>query len=371
MSKRPMLGVKEIDTEHNELFALIDKLKLRSSSKHRELIIGDAIHEVKSYAAKHFSHEMTLMQQHHYPENRLENHRLEHQFFVDKFKSVEQDFYNEEKTYKELLLIIQEYLEDWMIRHIDHTDRMLVEYIQASIKKAALDEKDARRRQILQKRREMEEARLLAEKKAQELAEKQRLAEEKVGGHRDHSEQHPHEQDHESEQHHEHGGIFSSIFHSDELGEGEHPHEHGIFSSILGLFDHHEHGEHPHEGKEHHGAGEHGHEHTKPKHEGGTHESAEQHIPTVSKAHQSTDAGSESQGENRDLPPKLDIPVAHETPKLDIPVMQQESIPPRRHREENLPPVLAQEEELSPTLQVKEMESSRHTQKDKDSTEQS
>lgn len=119
------VGIESIDIQHEELFRVInsmyDKMQ-RGGMEHYALV--EALDSLRSYVKYHFRTEEKLMEKHGYPE--LEQHRKEHEVFSERiylFAQRPQDKINE--TLEEM----QGFLLNWLIKHIQRTDRKYVSCI--------------------------------------------------------------------------------------------------------------------------------------------------------------------------------------------------------------------------------------------------
>ena len=72
----PKLGIKEIDEQHAELLACLDRLLLWVGKGRGFAAALDALHSLNDYVEKHFSYEEALLRENQYP--KLEEHIEEH-----------------------------------------------------------------------------------------------------------------------------------------------------------------------------------------------------------------------------------------------------------------------------------------------------
>lgn len=122
-TKDCMIGVAEIDEEHERLFALISEtdaaLKEDQGSVDRAMAL---INELKQYAVNHFAHEEAYMQKIGDPE--LKRQKVEHTAFLAKVNSYHYDGVTGE-TARTIMLELLEYLSRWLIGHILGSDIMI------------------------------------------------------------------------------------------------------------------------------------------------------------------------------------------------------------------------------------------------------
>lgn len=118
-----MIGIEEIDKEHEKLFQLInesmDLLKDESASR---AVVKNLIKELKEYAQTHFAHEEAYMEQIKDPE--LERQKREHAQFAEKVNSYQVDALTEEES-KKISQELLTYMAKWLYRHILGSDIMI------------------------------------------------------------------------------------------------------------------------------------------------------------------------------------------------------------------------------------------------------
>jgi len=119
-------GDSEIDSQHRELFARIDKLLQASRDKRSREEVGQMLTFLGDYVVHHFAAEERMMELGDYP--RLEAHRAEHQRFVQEFAILYKEYKSEGPT---TLFIIRvgNRVTGWLREHIYRTDRMLVDWL--------------------------------------------------------------------------------------------------------------------------------------------------------------------------------------------------------------------------------------------------
>ena len=125
-TKDCMIGIEQIDGEHQHLFELINKgieiLQNEYVGEHyRE--IKELLAELEEYAEEHFAHEEAYMEKIRDPELILQ--RTQHMFFREKIR--EWSFYNidEEESQRELLGDLMQFLAKWLYHHIIGSDVMI------------------------------------------------------------------------------------------------------------------------------------------------------------------------------------------------------------------------------------------------------
>ena len=119
-------GDAEIDAQHRELFARIDKLLAASREKRSREEVAQTLTFLGDYVVHHFSAEERMMSAASYPE--IAAHQAEHQRFVQEFTILYNEYKSEGPT---TLFIIRvgNRVTGWLREHIYRTDRTLVEYL--------------------------------------------------------------------------------------------------------------------------------------------------------------------------------------------------------------------------------------------------
>lgn len=123
-TKDCLIGVESIDSEHEGLFALINKVLevIETSSEDWQSVVVQLLEELRSYANIHFEHEEKYMAQINDPE--FSRQKREHQSFVDKINSVDVSVLNDDEG-KAALEDLMKYLTKWLYRHIIGSDSLI------------------------------------------------------------------------------------------------------------------------------------------------------------------------------------------------------------------------------------------------------
>lgn len=125
-TKDCLIGIDEIDQEHQKLFELIAATD--TALKSDDEPIANAlllINELKQYAVTHFAHEEAYMAQIHDPE--LERQKKEHSAFVAKINSYNLSDVTDDSA-KAITLELLEYLSKWLMSHILGSDIMIGQF---------------------------------------------------------------------------------------------------------------------------------------------------------------------------------------------------------------------------------------------------
>lgn len=124
-SEEYRLGLKDIDEQHKNLFAIANKAyellknELRLDKYDQILEILD---ELRDYTATHFSQEEQYMASIGYP--KLLSHKVQHSDFIEKISNV--DLNSVDANQDEYLFDLLDFFADWLMNHILKTDRMYI-----------------------------------------------------------------------------------------------------------------------------------------------------------------------------------------------------------------------------------------------------
>jgi len=124
----PVLGIKEIDEQHAQLVACMDRLELWVGKGQGFAAALDALNTLNDYVEKHFSFEEDFLRQQGYP--KLEEHIGEHRQIKADLGRLTQRVVEGADIDQELLGLIRE----WIIGHIGVED---VEFAKAFARKNA------------------------------------------------------------------------------------------------------------------------------------------------------------------------------------------------------------------------------------------
>lgn len=118
------VGIKELDHQHNRLVHLINDLEKIGRSKEYDQL-DHIIAELFRYAAYHLRFEEGLLKEHNYPD--YESHKKTHIDFEGKMAelSIRLETENKKTLYSELAI----FLYDWLINHIERTDKMYSSFL--------------------------------------------------------------------------------------------------------------------------------------------------------------------------------------------------------------------------------------------------
>ena len=113
-----------VDNQHKKLIEIINDMHAAMSEGRGREVLGDVMNRVIEYTKYHFGTEEQLMKTYDYP--RYQEHWTEHQKLIKKA----QDF-NDRLLDGERMMSIEflEFLRDWLISHIQVSDKKVGEFL--------------------------------------------------------------------------------------------------------------------------------------------------------------------------------------------------------------------------------------------------
>jgi hemerythrin len=117
-----LIGIPEIDEQHQKLFECIDRLENAKDERQRELAVYFVMDELRDYARIHFSVEEIIMRLFDYPG--LEGHAAEHREFEARLKALGKIELNHDVHAE-----AGSFLRGWLTQHIMISDKRYAEFI--------------------------------------------------------------------------------------------------------------------------------------------------------------------------------------------------------------------------------------------------
>lgn len=111
------LDLPEIDNQHRELLEVMNTLWACVVKAAPEKELEDVLDQLREYTRTHFVAEETLMRIQQYPQ--LDAHMKQHQDFIDQLTQAKGKLATNPAAALELL----GFLKDWLVNHIDRSDR--------------------------------------------------------------------------------------------------------------------------------------------------------------------------------------------------------------------------------------------------------
>jgi len=121
LDKEHLLGVPEIDHQHQELMRMINRLNDAAKQNKSIQYILELFDEICSYTVTHFQTEENLMDQHDFLESEV--HKLDHKRLLGEVK------YLRTKIVGGGELLVLQYLKDWLLPHILNMDKPFTTYL--------------------------------------------------------------------------------------------------------------------------------------------------------------------------------------------------------------------------------------------------
>ena len=110
--------VKNVDTQHQKLFALINELHDAMNQGKGRDAAGKILDDLVNYTKTHFAFEELLLKNNGYPN--FPAHKAEHDAFTGKVVEFQKQYKEGKAT---LALPLMTFLKDWLSNHIRGTDQ--------------------------------------------------------------------------------------------------------------------------------------------------------------------------------------------------------------------------------------------------------
>jgi hemerythrin len=117
------MGLPDLDDEHRHLVKLINQ-GIATVDLKQEVLLEPVLNELFAYARVHFAHEERLMITAGFPD--LHDHVKEHHAFYEKVSDLYSRFLGGDP---DVAVVLTTFLRDWLIAHIQGTDRLYVPYL--------------------------------------------------------------------------------------------------------------------------------------------------------------------------------------------------------------------------------------------------
>jgi hemerythrin len=118
------VSIREIDRQHQKLFALFNELYDAMQQGDGNEVIGKVLASVVDYTAYHFAHEEELFRKYGYPDEAA--HRAEHANLTEQAKALEQRLRAGQSEVTEVTL---KFLCDWLTNHIIVSDKKFAPFL--------------------------------------------------------------------------------------------------------------------------------------------------------------------------------------------------------------------------------------------------
>lgn len=123
-TKDCLIGIQEIDEEHQAFFALINDVQalLAAEKEHVAPIANESLKRLRAYADTHFAHEEAYMKKISDPE--LATQKQEHADFTERINGISLEGLNDDEIRKKMNEVVQ-YLSRWLFHHIIGSDTLI------------------------------------------------------------------------------------------------------------------------------------------------------------------------------------------------------------------------------------------------------
>jgi len=111
------VGVKMIDTQHQKIVKIINKLNNLIEKDTISSALNEIFDELADYAKYHFSTEEKYF--HEFDYKLTEEHEKMHKYYIEKIEQFKQDNKLDIKN----AFVVLDFLEDWWIGHINGADK--------------------------------------------------------------------------------------------------------------------------------------------------------------------------------------------------------------------------------------------------------
>ncbi|MEN6632842.1 MAG: bacteriohemerythrin [Candidatus Polarisedimenticolia bacterium] len=118
------VGVRQCDEEHKQLVAMINRLHAAMLEGKGKDVVGPVLRGLVLYVAVHFRNEERLLQTYGYPS--LPAHQAEHRKLTAQVAAEQERF---EKGQVALAVGLMDFLRDWLVKHIQGSDRLYGAYL--------------------------------------------------------------------------------------------------------------------------------------------------------------------------------------------------------------------------------------------------
>lgn len=112
------VGVRELDSQHKQLIAILSELYDAMQTGKANDVIGSIINKLVNYTKTHFTTEEKYMSQYGYPD--LAAQQREHATFTDKVMKFKEDF---DSGRTSMSVSVTSFVKDWLVSHISGSDQ--------------------------------------------------------------------------------------------------------------------------------------------------------------------------------------------------------------------------------------------------------
>jgi len=121
------IGIRQIDSEHQQLFALAERMQQAMLDGKGKAILTDLLARMVDYTHYHFTHEEQLMEKIHYPDYR--EHQQQHQDLRLKVEGMQARAMSGEAT---MTIEVMQFFIAWLKRHTATSDSRIGRFIKSN-----------------------------------------------------------------------------------------------------------------------------------------------------------------------------------------------------------------------------------------------
>ena len=118
------VGVSDIDSQHQEVIALVNALSEAMRARESNETVGRILADLVGHTRAHFATEERLMREHEYPDS--SRHESEHERLLGHVTDLERRFHEGEVL---LSFAIMVELKGWATQHITYSDTRLGDFL--------------------------------------------------------------------------------------------------------------------------------------------------------------------------------------------------------------------------------------------------
>jgi hemerythrin len=121
------IGIEEIDRQHRELLAIIQKLYEAVTVENNRDVISSTINILEKHIQEHFDLENDLMTKHYYPFS--SDHIAQHNSYKNYFSKLKDEIESHTEDPQYLCFRIKLFLSTWLLNHLSRDDRHLGRFL--------------------------------------------------------------------------------------------------------------------------------------------------------------------------------------------------------------------------------------------------
>ena len=124
-SEQHETGNAQVDKEHKEIFAMVQKVIDAMFSNDGTLPMQSTLDYLANYTVEHFKHEEHLMKESNYPD--LDTHKKLHDDFVAEVLALRDRVLSETDGNKNIA-DIHKVVVDWLMKHVMGSDKLMADH---------------------------------------------------------------------------------------------------------------------------------------------------------------------------------------------------------------------------------------------------